>query len=78
MEANTFRLWATDHLVIWPNRLHVLLVVLVTPIVVIDGFADQFTWFGLLLVAGLIGSLVLRVWRWDRRRLDEPAAPAMR
>jgi hypothetical protein len=78
MVANTFRLWATEKLITWPNRLHVLLIVMVTPVVIIDAFANRFTWLGLLLATVLIGSLVLRVWRWDRRHVDGPAAPATR
>ena len=69
MEAKTFRLWAVEHLVRWPNRLHVLLVVLVPIVVVSDGFAFRFTWFGLLLVVAVVGSFVFRVWRWDHHRL---------
>ena len=72
MEAKSFRLWATERLVVWPNRLHLLLIVLVIPIVV-----SHVTWFGLLLVSCLMGSLVFRVWRWDQRRLREPSASVM-
>jgi hypothetical protein len=72
MGAKAFRLWATERLVLWPNRLHLLLIVLVIPLV-----ASHVTWFGLLLVSCLIGSLVFRVWWWDQRRLRERSASAM-
>ena len=68
MTSGSIRLWAIEHLVIWPNRLHVLLAGLLTVMAVAIGIDYGFNWFGLLLVAAIDGSLVFRVWHWDRQR----------
>ena len=68
MPSETVRLWAIEHLVMWPNRFHVLLAGLLTILVVATGIAYGFYWFGILLVVVIDGSLALRVWQWDRQR----------
>ena len=77
MAPGTVRLWAIEHLVIWPNRLHVLVAGLLTLILIPAFFTGAFDWFGVLSVATIDGSLVLRVWVWDRRRLRDANTPAV-
>jgi len=75
VKQNTFRLWATEHLVTWPNRLHLLAISLVGVAFVGGPAQPSFPTFGLILELCLVGSLMIRVWRWDRHRLDKPAVP---
>lgn len=63
MDLETVRLWATEELAWWPNRLHVVLVVLAAVAVV--GTLSVFT---VLLFALAVGSLLWRIHVWDRQR----------
>lgn len=63
MDLETVRLWATEELAWWPNRLHVLLVVLAA--VVLVGTPSMVTF---LVLAGTTGSLLWRIHLWDRQR----------
>lgn len=63
MELETVRLWATEELVWWPNRLHVLLVVLAA----VTTVAAPSVVTALFLLA-TVGSLLWRIHLWDRQR----------
>lgn len=63
MDLETVRLWATEELAWWPNRLHVLLVVLAA--VVLLGTPSIVAF---LVLVGAAGSLLWRIHVWDRQR----------
>lgn len=63
MDLETVRLWATEELAWWPNRLHVLLVVLAA--VLLFSAPSVVT---VLLLAGAAGWLLWRIHLWDRQR----------
>ena len=63
MDLETVRLWATEELAWWPNRLHVLFVVLAA--VLLFSAPSVVT---VLLLAGAAGWLLWRIHLWDRQR----------
>jgi len=63
MDLETVRLWATEELAWWPNRLHVLLVILAA--VLLFSAPSIVT---VLLRAGAAGWLLWRIHVWDRQR----------
>lgn len=63
MELETVRLWATEELAWWPNRLHVLLVVLAAMVLIGTPSMVSF-----LVLVGAVGSLLWRIHLWDRQR----------
>lgn len=75
MHSSVFRLWAIEHLSIWPNRLHVLLALAVPIIVVAESIVGHFFWQPAVLAVGLVASLFARVWLWDRQRSDASSNP---
>ena len=63
MDLETVRLWATEELAWWPNRLHVLLAVLAAVVVL-----STPTVLAVLLLVASVGSLLWRIHLWDRQR----------
>lgn len=66
MDFVAFRLWAIEHLSIWPNRVHLLLAVVIPIVVLADLVVGQGSLVGVLVAIGLVVSLPLSVWRCNR------------
>lgn len=63
MDSATVRLWATEQLWWWPNRLHVLAIVLYGSLALMG-----WQWQHLVVEAVLVGWLVWRIHQWDQQR----------